>query len=318
MSPHLDSFSNSCKFYFQRSLSIGNDLSKTEKDEEYRACEVVLEALEHQIINSHAETLSEEYKEFILSDRVTFFSDKLQACGLFVNRENLQLETTTHDQETLAKYTQIRDQQRRQAHKLQMEKRKKYLNKLMLASSVTEELGEDYVHSQAYLKEVRNIVKSFCKKYKGNIGTHSFLEGVNTLIDKQVHGTEVILWTFNGYTLSEASVNLEDRNDDKYMDEAVSLLKSFMVSTPNEDRIEKANDQEFESMYSFHIHNSISNSFLRYIANELPAKGDLHAKPSGNFEPLKGEIISRNNIDGKLDENFMSMLHFPGFRCEIL
>jgi hypothetical protein len=336
MSPHLDNFSDHCRLYFQKSLSIGNVISQNEHDEEYQACEVVLEALHHQLINIHEESISHEYKEFIMSEKVKKFSNQLQSCGLLVDQEDLLLArpTTktahTQDQQMLMEYSQIRDQQRRQAHKLQMEQRKTYLNKLMQAklktsselpafTDTTGQTMEGSVLSQEFLMRVRKIVKYFCRKYKDGIGTHSFLAGVKTMIEKQLASEEVILWTFNGCTLSEASISSTDTNHEKYMDEAVELLNSFMAFNPNEDRMEKAKGQEFESMYSFHTHTSISNPFLRYILSEFPPTGDLHARPAGSFEPMPGATERRNNIDGDLDEHSMSMLPWKqGLRCEIL
>ena len=333
MSLHLDNFSNHCKCYFERSLQITNDASKPKDCEEYQSSVVVLELLEHQLINVNEESQTDEYAQFLISDKVKKFSHQLQSCGLLTQvEENDPSIKRNHvlDHQTLAKYTQIRDSERRKAHQLQMEERKLYLGKLIqskLKTSLeltpstthpTKEKDDANLFSHDFLKNVRKKAKSFCSNHIGSIGTHSFIGGVKKMIETQISSKEVIIWTFNGSILTESALSSIESNHEQYINEAIELLNSFMVFNTNEDRVENAKVQKNESLFSFHINASISNASLRYILSEFPSASDLHAKPAGTFGPIPGASEKRKNIDGKLDEYVSFISCNQGLRCEIL
>ena len=335
-SQNLTNFSSHCKLYYQKSLSIdGSKASQrfVHDSASYQACEVVLEALHHQLINVHSDSKSREYEEFLSSDKVKEFSSQLKSCGLLPDkRYEVDPESTmteSHlDHQTLARYTKIRDNERRNAHKLEMEQRGHYLTKLIQSGkSISKDSPEtlsivgNKVASDAFLREVRRKVKVFCAKYKGCIGTHSFISGIKTMIEKQLYhkDSSLVLWTFNGYILSEASVQSASANITltTYMDEAVEILYAFMFLCPNEEEDE---GECFESMFSFHVHSSISNPFLRNILSDFPHGRELHARSAGTFKVLSASTDKRQNVEGNSDEYNMTLL-LPwkhGFRCDIL
>jgi hypothetical protein len=187
-------------------------------------------------------------------------------------------------------------------------------------------MGDYLVNSQAFLKHVRSGIALLTRNYKKHIGAHSFFAGLKAMIEKQLEedkrGT-CILWTLNGSTLSEVNFSSSDpshkHNGEAYnMDDAIRLLSSFMLYYPNEDRAEKASSQEHESMYSFFIHGSISNSFLRYILSDLPSSRDLHAKSTGIIDCKDTSIGKRDNTDGVNDEYLGIIPWTQGLRCDIL
>ena len=342
---HLKNFSSHAKLYYQRSLSI-NEKNDSIEDQELQACQVVLNALEHQLINAHEEDMTIDYKSFLSSDEVKQHSSQLKSCGLYIEIEGSPMNSTsttttqvTLSHHVLVEYAKVRDEQRRNAHMKQMEERRLYLedlvqNKLKQRSSsssannnTTENSpmklhagGSEYaVSSQSYLKQVRSIAKNFCTKYKDNIGIHSFLAGIITMLEKQINAANhVILWTFNGSTLSEVSDPNLKQSGEEYMNDAVELLMSLMVYYPNVDRAEEGKEKEYESMYSFHIHASISNPFLTYILSELPPLRKLDARPTGRFEKMDASIEGRRNAGGGADEHMSYIQWTQGFLCEIL
>jgi len=274
------------------------------------------------------------------SKDVQHHSDRLKSCGLFVKDSftpsSKQISTNSSlTLQALAKYTEIRDQERRNAHQIQMMKRRAYLDKGIknklpqqvssprMTMMATTMVGEHLVTSQAFLKHTRGIMKNFTKKYKNKVGTHSFLAGIRAMIEQQMKGDKIItLWTLNGSTLSEVNFSStnpsQKHNGEVYMEDAIELLSSFMLYYPNDDGAEKGTSQKYESMYSFFVHVSISNSFLRYMLSDLPSSHELHAKPTGSLGFVDSSIGNRDNVDGSNDE-YMGLIPWTqGLRCEIL
>lgn len=340
---HLENFGKYCKLFYQRSLSIHDSETTSDEDQaELQASKVVLDALEHHLINVHEDAITSEYQSFLGSSEAKKNSNHLMSCGLLASNVDTSIQpkevitaTPSLTNEALAKYTNIRDQERRNAHQFQMNKRRLYLDQLIkrkipqpVSASTNhydKTMGDHLVNSQAFLKHVRSGIALFTRNYKKHIGAHSFFAGVKTMIEKQLEedkrGT-CILWTLNGSTLSEVNFSSSDpsqkHNGEVYMDDAIGLLSSFMLYYPNEDLAEKASSQEHESMYSFFIHGSISNSFLRYILSDLPSSRDLHAKATGTFHCKDTSIGKRDNADGANDEYLGIIPWTQGLRCDIL
>ena len=68
---YLANFSGHCELYYKKSLSIqSNSTHNPKHDQDLRACEVILDALEHQLINVHVDFVTQELKAFLLSEKV--------------------------------------------------------------------------------------------------------------------------------------------------------------------------------------------------------------------------------------------------------
>jgi hypothetical protein len=184
-------------------------------------------------------------------------------------------------------------------------------------------MGEHLVTSQAFLKHARGIITNFARKYKSKVGSHSLLAGIAAMMKHQIEEDKTItLWTLNGSTLSEVNFSSanpsQKHNGEVYMEDAIELLSSFMLHYPDQDEAEKGMSQKYESMYSFFIHGSISNSFLRYMLSDLPSSHELHAKPTGKLHIAHSSIGNRDNADGFNDEYTSLISWTQGLRCEIL
>jgi len=330
---HLEKFSGHCQAYYQRSLTNAEDSNSS--DREFLACQIILDALEHQLINVHEEEISHEHKMFLSSDIAKQHSAQLKSCGLHVHCQPAESSSSgvgsspMLSHQILAEYAKIRDQQRRLAHESQMEQRKVQLEKLIRkkvqdANHIGEDtIGEYVVTSQSYLNHVRGVVRIFASRYKGDIGTHSFLAGVRSLIEKQMNvDSKMIMWSFNGSTLSEVSFNSANPRLKKcgegYMKEAVDLLTSFMICFRSMESTEEAKEKEYEPMYGFHVHPMISNNYLRYIVSELPSQKNLEARATGSLETMSdSECERRGNALGSMDDQ-SSLIPWSNFPCNIL
>lgn len=352
-SDKLDQFSSHCRLYYQTSLSFHDSEMTNEQKSAIQASKCCLDALEHQIANAHEESLSLEYREFLNSKEVKEHSNHLAECGLHITLPSE--EDSSEDEEApkpilkhslshqeLVEYSKIRDKERRNAHALQMEERRKYLDELIkktfrkskieasdpndsniLVTSLITESSLNSLNSREFLNQARSKIGSFSSKYKINVGTHSFFAGIKKLIEKQMENNDnCILWTFNSSTLSEVNHSCigptEKHNGETYMDEAVELLSLFLVSYHDES-LRKEIDEN-EPMYSFYIQPSISNSFLSYILGSFPSSHELHAKGTGTFKVLDDGIIQRSNANGTNDESiyFFMIPWLQNLRCEIL
>lgn len=349
-SDKLEKFSSHCRLYYQTSLSFHDSEMTTEQISAIRASKCCLDALEYQIANTHEENISTEYREFLNSKEVKEHSNHLAECGLHITLPSE--EDRSEDEEApkpilkhslshqeLVEFSKIRDKERRNAHELQMEERRKYLDKLIKKTFtkseieatdrndsnvlVTSLVTESSLNSREFLNQTRSKIGSFSSKYKLNVGTHSFFAGIKKLIEKQMENNDsCILWTFNCSTLSEVNHSCigptEKHNGETYMDEAVELFSLFLVLHYDESLINQIDKNE--PMYSFYIQPSMSNSFLSYILGSFPSSHELHAKPTGKFTILDDDIIQRSNANGTNDENiYFSMIPWlQSLRCEIL
>jgi hypothetical protein len=111
---HFNSFRHHCRLFYQRSLSIHDStlqhpqpqqqkqkqqqqqqqqersVQHNEEDsaaaiitaETQQESKIILEALEHHIVNAHSENLSEEFLEFLTRESVQPHLERLKACGL--------------------------------------------------------------------------------------------------------------------------------------------------------------------------------------------------------------------------------------------
>eukprot|EP00979_Chaetoceros_neogracilis_P014447 scaffold4640_cov283-Chaetoceros_neogracile.AAC.24 len=330
----IKNFSNHCMLYYEKSLSIHDSETTSDEDQEQlQASKIILDALEHQIINVHTDEITVEYRKFLESKDVHHHSEHLKSCGLFAEESRFkpkQVSTISSSltHQALAEYTKVRDLERRNAHQMQMTKRRIYLEqrikgKFMLHVSSPRIMGEHLVTSQAFLKHARGIITNFVRKYKSKVGSHSLLAGIAAMMKHQIEEDKTItLWTLNGSTLSEVNFSSanpsQKHNGEVYMEDAIELLSSFMLHYPDEDEAEKGTSQKYESMYSFFIHGSISNSFLRYMLSDLPSSHELHAKPTGKLHIAHSSIGNRDNADGFNDEYTSLISWTQGLRCEIL
>jgi hypothetical protein len=426
---HLNNFRHHCRLFYQRSLSIhdstpqpfplqhqqphskkdsiannNDDPAAVTKDTQEKS-KIVLDALEHHIVNAHSEYVTEEFLEFLTSESVQPHLELLKACGLlppvsvlhsssfqpllssspsssssslgvlssvskdkdsFCKEKPVESDDskkysnhTIHDipisHEILMKYVQIRNEERRYAHDQQMDQRRTYLNQLIKDLFVTNhpdhvcsekfvkeketDQNNNIVTTQLFLKNTKQQIQQFVSNYKQNIGTHSFLAGMRALMELQLkHDESIILWTFHGSTLSEVNISFDATQQDStttsrnktnggnYIKDAIDVLKSFMIFHENDiDASENGSGQTHETMVSFSIHYSISNSFLGHLLSGLPKTRDLHTKPAGKLVVLDRNMFGvRTNPKGDLDEDcwtsWMTMIPWSssGFHCDIL
>jgi len=150
-------------------------------------------------------------------------------------------------------YVKVRDQIRHVVHREAAMKRLDFLwnaivhqeqitlrhlknNSSTVSSAMDEnvDLQSRDVTRQWYITKIRAKLRNFVFKYKPLSGTHSFVAGLRTLIERQLdlHDDSLIVWTFRAVTLSECGF----RNDDgskqtitEYIQDSIDLLFAMLV-----------------------------------------------------------------------------------------
>jgi hypothetical protein len=157
--------------------------------------------------------------------------DLLEECGLlYVDRFLGQHPSEPEDLVSYEQYTQIRDSIRRRSHKLAMLQRQSSLYELLSdiegASCCHGKTTNGNSISLTQLKHVKHAIattEQFVRKYRRNIGCHSFLAGLHRLIHMQLHSksnNDVVQWTFLGSVLTEACHSNDEGDTEAYARDA--------------------------------------------------------------------------------------------------
>jgi len=275
-----------------------------------------------EVQRSAKETLSKLRREHeqIAADH----KDLLDDCGL-LDFDIFLCHDEPNGSLQFEQYTQIRDALRRKSHKMAMLQRQSSLYQLLSdhknsKSSYEMTNSTQYLTRQKHVKHAVSTTEHFVRKYKGNIGSHSFLAGLYRLIHNQLHPktkTDIVQWNFTGSVLTEACHMNNEGDSEAYARDATQVLFSFLVWIKDAD-VEVATNFDFDSdsnalnqdiqepILSFQINKFISNSNLRRILAVLPNPKHLDARSTGSVEVFDGRCIdkvqARMNIGGHLDE----------------
>ncbi len=340
---YSECFRKHCRLYYQTSLSISDNSNYTctnsgSSEDKIQASRVVLDALEHQLGNAPDTELSNDHRDFLKSERAKKYENELRSSGLYIGIEEIgqycsddeqpvgKVKSYYKPQEILLEYSKVKDEERRLAHITKMKERRETLHNLFLKhsgdakSTSTRFLGEFDVTTQKYLTHVCCRVQKFVCRYKNNIGSHSLLAGIGRIVKEQIKmNDEVCFWSFNSSVISESCFgSLQNQDGKSYMEDAVSVLTSFLIYNPEQD-IEANDDGDTEEFITFHVHPMISNSFLKYILAEIPSS--LDAKPTGRCgsRESSNQPLVRANLTGQFDESaYLSIVQWTKSFCEIL
>lgn len=344
---HIEQFSRHCKSFYNSSLVLTSSSTSLDKNVGYAMSNdhkvlqgrIVIEALdrigsliaacEHcdrsdsmEVQRDAKDTLSRLRKEHELIAAV--HKDLLDDCGLLhVDSFLYHGEHSLSAQEPngslrYEQYTQIRDALRRKSHKMAMMQRQSSLYELLSDNKHSNSSGDvtnstQYLTRQKHVKHAMSTIEQFVRKYKENIGSHSFLAGLYRLIDNQLHPkskTDIVQWNFKGSVLTEACQMNNEGDTEAYARDATHVLFSFLVI--NDADVEggsvniDANEDIQEPILSFQIDKFISDNNLRRILSVLPNPKHLDARATGSVEVFDDNCIekvqARMNIDGHLDE----------------
>lgn len=281
---------------------MGED--QIEEDDELQAAKVVLDALQHQLVDVHHTTISPDHSLFLASDKVKTYSDSLLSCGLMLQDHQI---TKSHD--ALNEYTKIRDEERRKTHEEQMKYRRKRLRMLINDESWIYSLENNYdtnsdpIFTLSFRHQTKDLFKKFSQLHKENYDANLFMAGLHYFIIRQIHEENILIWT----------LSIPDGRD-KFIDDVVHLLRSIMIPWINPQSCEEAMDS-LDEEYSFYINPSISNRSLQTLLQALSIKISTSKKSMGKIGSLH-PLSQRENIDGDKDEksHFMKWINF----CEIL
>mmetsp|Transcript_2725 Transcript_2725/g.4179 ORF Transcript_2725/g.4179 Transcript_2725/m.4179 type:complete len:365 (+) Transcript_2725:1142-2236(+) len=162
-------------------------------------------------------------------------------------------------------YINVRDSERRRAHKIAMFQRHGTLSSIVMNAeeslqdknrSITNggknnntavtsmaidddddderKIAKPLLTQREEIQNVRDIVKTFVNKHQKNLGVHPFLAGLAKLLEMQLQNsskeTSIARWTFRQVVLSEAI-----RGNDEYIHDAVNMLLSFLVRVKSEE-----------------------------------------------------------------------------------
>lgn len=363
----LEQFSRCCESFYNSSLMISNSSTSLDKHSGYAMTndrkvsqgKIVVEALDRiSAMRAAAENcctskptdvqknaqrslakLREEYELIADSNRGLFDDCGLLNVHVFIATAS---KNEVHDS-IFEKYTQMRDEIRRQSHKSAMLQRQSSLYQLLsenehaYSNPSTTATPGDNSKSLTQLKHVKqaiSITEQFVRKYKRNIGSHSFLAGMHRLIHQQLHATsksDVVQWNFRGPVLTEACHSNCVGDNEAYARDATKLLFAFLTwirrdyvedgKCPNNAKgdvflFDEMNQSlhDMDPTLCFQVDQYISNNNLRRILSVLPDPKELDARPTGSINVYSFEIDGTNeksmnekvpirmNIDGRLDE----------------
>jgi hypothetical protein len=352
----LQNFGRHCQSFYNSSLVITNSSSSLDQDKnvgyaksnEHKVAQgkVVMETLDRIVamraasVEGSRESLEELRREHALVAEIDL--DLLQDCGL-LNVDRF-LEPSVLDQEKAAvgyeQYIQMRDMIRRRSHKFAIVQRQSSLFELLSESDHSISIESSAAGNNAsQLTQLENMKKAitttqqFVKKYRSNIGSHSFLAGLYKFIHLQLHPTHkstktdpfyIVQWNFLGSVLTEACHSNDDGDSQAYAREAVKLLFSFLTWVKSDDIEEgfcsipddnfdlaKHTHYEKDLMLSFQVNKHVSNANLHRILAVLPNPKDLDARGTGSVEVVDAQTVGENknvlarvNVDGLLDEQW--------------
>ena len=236
---------------------------------------------------------------------------------------------------------------RQRAHQISSLHRQNSLFELLSSrsnslSSLEEEEEIPRLTQIEYIQHTISIIQKFVSKYKGNVGSHSFLAGLYKFIDLQINPKPdskrfdpayIVRWNFNGSVLTESCRSCtgkhnENESDDlAYAREAIEVLFSFLIWIKDDIDLEggvvntmmkpidvqdlghleimDSSTYNKEPMLSFEVDKNVSNYTMKRILSVLPNPKRLDARATGSLEVVSSVNLSRqrSNIEGKEDED---------------
>jgi len=250
-------------------------------------------------------------------------------------------------------YNQMRDSMRQRAHQISSLHRQNSLFELLSTRSSSSLEEEEEIPRLTQIENIQHtisIIQKFVSKYKGNVGSHSFLAGLYKFIDLQINPKPdskrfdpayIVRWTFNGSVLTESCRSCigkhnENESDElAYAREAIEVLFSFLIWIKDDIDLEggvsnmmkpidihdlghlqtmDSSTYNKEHMLSFEINKNVSNYTLKRFLSVLPNPKRLDARATGSLEVVSSVNLScqRSNIEGKEDEDswFVMMIRY--------
>lgn len=276
-------FGKFCRVFFRSGLSTTSDnctstaIESRDKSEEAKAVLSALDALvAGEAIEDHVVKLPK-------------YETAIDSCGLMAC---LKLNSISGD--TLSSYIDIRDKERKDAHRDKMVERqvnfKKTIVKILEEKDKISAEENNNVMRMELVRFAQRTTRKFVNSYRNKIGSHSLLAGIVKFLTNQIDESCHLRWTIHGFTITESCIS----PGEKYICDCLDLLSSlFEVS------IDEESSSANETILILQIKVGYSNYSLKRILRELPALGELDARPTGNI--LETEL-KRNNITGENDE----------------
>lgn len=356
----VETFGEYCKSFYQSSFGLSaqqivastsssSSSSSVNETNNTEASKVMLEALDFYL-QYDATTIEMTWtnnQQLFSTDKIERFADDLKSCG-FLQHDDEDGQTKFPiiiSSDVLLKYTQVRDDQRRNVHLEQMSLRMKRLETILLTlpqissqttsdnipKSEEDEDGKAHplVTRNSHIKHIRSITSLYMEKYKNNMGCHSFIAGLRSLIEKQLSAevrNKMVQWTFRGSVLTECVINGKVAQEE-YLKDSLELLLSFLIRipTPNDD-LEKGENGETKSSVddndcylSFEVDPYISNARLRAVIDKFPSKNNLDVRPTGKYNIGVNDDIRKNVSGGEDEPGFMLyMVNWSDSFCTVL
>jgi len=249
----LDCFAEYCRFFYRSATSLEKTGTENESQERpYEVAKMVLGAFD-KISTQENITLNET------SDSSGVLKAAILSCGLD-DHSRFQ-----KDPSLLAQYVTVRSQQRSLVHKEQMNIR---------TAAFYEALRQ--AEKNSFSKLTEQTLRHFVQKYYKNIGTHSFLTGFRSALEKQATQQDLatsmycLSWTFDVGVITESCYASQGNT---YINDALTLLSGVFR------RLSK----DGEVMITFAMLPDWSNAELRQLQRCLPDARSLDTRPTGTF-----------------------------------
>jgi len=278
----LERFACHCRTFYSASLSSPSPLLSTSKPR-VDIIDLDLSSEVMQVLEKYAG------KCFVRKEvSSSVVMEELLACGLDEVPRDLQ------------RYIDVRNQERSIAHENAMKRRHELLLSHLPTNDNRRQKHDDsdepyqsITTTRGHIRRSKPLWRTFIQNYYKNIGSHSFLAGLNKFLQTQLsERTNIVEWTFD-------STNLSEQQDEDYIQNAFRLLTTCATYISKNDEIDiESNTSKTIKHLSWRMDPYISDDALCQLLSQLPSNFDT--RPTGTCQVIKDK--KRVNGDGQMDE----------------
>lgn len=305
---HLEKFASFCRLFYRYSLDQISSTSHAEFSKE--KVEIKSGSSDSRNDIEEAKAVLAAFDAICCGEQIDdqhHYRHAIDSCGLlqfFLHPLLLEHDFSYSGEKPqyLLDYMQVRDRERKEAHRIKMVERQDEFRKIL--KSVTKNDSKDhdekaiFYTKRDHIQSTAELIRQFVKKFKQNIGSHSFLAGLIQMLEKQkINNDFHICWTIDACIFTE---HVRENSTDNYVLESLVLLDKLFEVFIDEKNDETCNMQSGFIMLRLYIRHGVSNNTIAEFLKQLPRKETLDARPTGSTSTSQSR---RYNAYGNDDEN---------------